>query len=131
MADVRRPLRAAGFTLIEVLVALAILAVALGAAMRVAGMAATTTGELKQRTLALWVAQNRLAEQRLRGMRGEWPPLGQSEGEATQAGLAFRWQEDIDATPHGDFRRIRIRVFAGDGADRALADLAGYLPRGR
>lgn len=122
---------AAGFTLIEVLVALAILAVALGAAMRVAGSSVATAVELKQRSLALWVAQDRLAAHRVRGMRGEWSPPGSGEGETIQAGLIFRWRETVAATPHADFRRIEIRVSAGAGGDRVLVDLAGYLPRGR
>ncbi|NDP43784.1 MAG: type II secretion system minor pseudopilin GspI, partial [Aromatoleum sp.] len=50
-----------GFTLIEILVALAILAVALAAGMRAVAQSSDSATLLKQRTLALWVAQNRLA----------------------------------------------------------------------
>lgn len=115
-----------GFTLLEVLVALAILAVALAAAMRVAGLSAATSSELKQRTLALWVAQNRMAEHQA---RSDWPAVGVASGQAEQAGMAFRWEETVSATPNGDFRRVEIRVFPGDGADHALAQLSGYLLR--
>ncbi|MGB0514780.1 MAG: type II secretion system minor pseudopilin GspI, partial [Wenzhouxiangellaceae bacterium] len=51
-----------GFTLIEVLVALAVVALALGALIRTTGQAADTQYEAERRTLALWVASNRLAE---------------------------------------------------------------------
>src|SRR5256885_498304 len=50
-----------GFTLIEILVALAIIAVALAAGLRALSQSIDSAGALKQRTLALWVAQNRIA----------------------------------------------------------------------
>ena len=55
-----------GFTLVEVLVALAIISIALLAALRVAGGGTNSVGELRGRLLAGWVAQNLLAEQRAR-----------------------------------------------------------------
>lgn len=115
-----------GFTLLEILVALTILAVALAAAMRVAGSSTNIVTEQKQRTLALWVAQNRLAELRA---RGDWPDMGSREGEAEQAGIKMRWQETVSGTPRGDFRRIEVRVFGAERKDYALAELAGFLVR--
>lgn len=115
-----------GFTLLEILVALTILAVALAAAMRVAGSSTNIVMEQKQRTLALWVAQNRLAELRA---RGDWPDMGSREGEAEQAGIKMRWQETVSGTPRGDFRRIEVRVFGAERKDYALAELAGFLVR--
>ncbi|MNC92357.1 putative type II secretion system protein I precursor [compost metagenome] len=61
--------RQAGFTLIEVLVALAIVSIALLAALRAAGQGTTHAGDLRARLLAGWVAENRLAEHRARGDR--------------------------------------------------------------
>lgn len=115
-----------GFTLLEILVALTILAVALAAAMRVAGSSTNIVMEQKQRTLALWVAQNRLAEYRA---RGDWPDMGSREGEAEQAGIKMRWQETVSGTPRGDFRRIEVRVFGVERKDYVLAELAGFLVR--
>ena len=63
----RRPSRQAGFTLIEVLVALAIIAVAMSAAVRVAGLMTQSNGLLRDRSIALLAAQSRLAELRLEG----------------------------------------------------------------
>ena len=54
----------AGFTLIEVLAALAIIAVALMAALRATGQGTSNVGELRSRLFASWVAENLLAEQR-------------------------------------------------------------------
>jgi len=117
---------ARGFTLIEVLVALAILAVALGAASRASVMMADSSMELRQRLLASWVAQNRLAELQA---RRAFPGAGTREGEVEQAGVKMVWREAVSTTPNPSFRRVEISVSAADGGDHALAKLTGYLVR--
>lgn len=107
--------------MLEVLVALAILAVALAAAVQATGTATDSAGELKLRLLANWVAQNRLAE--YTAMRA-FPSTGENEGTAEQAGIRFRWEERVSQTPNPAFRKIEIRVAFND---RVLADLIGYL----
>jgi general secretion pathway protein I len=113
-----------GFTLIEVLVALTLAAVALAAGMRALTQAADGAGTLKARTLALWVAQNRLT---LAQLAPELPPLGDSRGGAEQAGSSFVWRASVSATPNPGFRRIDIVVAEVDQPDYALARLTGYL----
>ena len=71
---------ARGFTLVEILVALAIIAVALGAGLRALSQSIDSAGALKQRTLALWVAQNRIAATTL---ETPWPAPGRRNGVAT------------------------------------------------
>lgn len=115
-----------GFTLLEVLVALAILAVTLAAVTRAAILMTDSASELKQRTLATWVAQNQLAEHTA---RGEWPETGIKTGSAEQAGVRFDWEERVTGTPNAAFRRMEIRVYAAGHADRYLAQLIGYLGR--
>ena len=114
-----------GFTLIEVLVALAILAIALAAGSRASAMMADSSSELRQRLLASWVAQNRLAELQA---RRAWPGAGTREGEVEQAGLKLAWRETVSTTPNPAFRRIEISVSAA-GDDHRLAKLTGYLAR--
>jgi general secretion pathway protein I len=118
--------RVRGFTLIELMVALAIVAVALGAATRAAGLAADSGSDLRDRQLALYVAQNRLAEYAVRPL---WPETGERSGEAEQAGIGFRWRERIDATPNPLFRRIEVTVTRTDSPARALVVLAGHATR--
>lgn len=118
------PCRSRGFTLIEVLVALAVVAVALAAGMRALAQSADGAATLKLRTLALWVAQNRLAQAQL---QNPWPPPGTTAGGEVQANVALAWRETVSATPNPAFRRIEIVVTQPDVPDYALARLAGYL----
>lgn len=111
-----------GFTLLEVLVALAILSIGVLAAMRALTMVTQSAAELRDRQLADWVAQNRLAELRA---QGNFPAIGAGEGVAVQAGRSFTWRQDVKATPNPLFRRVDVRVFA-DSGDNALAQLSGF-----
>jgi general secretion pathway protein I len=120
----RRYARHDGFTLVEVLVALAIISIALLAALRVAGQGASSVGELRARLLAGWVAQNVLEEQRA---RGEWPLPGMRRGTQRQGGVEFSWREEVISTPNVTFRRVDIRVFAAPEEAHALARLTGFL----
>ena len=99
--------RASGFTLIEVVVALAVLALALGAL--ITGMAryADNAAVLREKTVALWVAHNRLTEI---GLEPTWPALGKSDGDAKIAGVEWRWDATVTETPDPRVRRIDVTV---------------------
>jgi general secretion pathway protein I len=112
-----------GFTLLEVLVALAILALALMAALRAGSVAAQNEGEIRARQLADWVALDRLEEYRARRV---WLPVGSNTAEAVQGGMRFRLEEKISGTPNAQFRRIDIHVFS---AEVNNATNAGALSR--
>ena len=113
-----------GFTLIEMLVALAILAIALAAVQRAVSVSLDNAFELKQRLLASWVADNRLAE--LRALR-VLPPTGETRGEEIQAGIKFHWQSQVSTTPNPYVERVEIRVGTAADNPHALAILVGYL----
>ena len=123
MADWRCA-RRAGFTLIEVLVALAIVAIALLAALRAAGQGTTNVAELRARLLAGWVAENLLAEHRA---RGDWLPLGIQRGKEREGGIEFAWREEVVAMPNPAFRRIDVLVFTAHEESRPLAHFTGFV----
>jgi general secretion pathway protein I len=121
----RRPTR--GFTLIEVLVALAIVAVALLAGVRAVGAMAQTNAELKLRLLAQVAAENRVAE--LRAARA-FPDIGSRTVACPQGRAQLQCVEEIKGTPNPLFRRLEVRVYDGAGREHMLAELIGILPRG-
>jgi general secretion pathway protein I len=96
-----------GFTMIEVLVALAIIAVALAASLRAVGSLATGEADLHNRLLAGWSADNTLAQLRL---AHAWPEVGAHSFDCSQGNLQLICTEDVSATPNPVFRRVEVTV---------------------
>lgn len=140
-ASLRRPYHhSAGFTLLEVLVALVIVGTALGASLRAIGSLTQNSGDLRASMMATWSAENRLAQIRL---AREWPSLGQRSFECAQGELLLVCEENVFATPNPFFRRIEVSVFkkleAGDTQNtantlsigRRIIKLAQVVPNAR
>ncbi|MDX9668789.1 MULTISPECIES: type II secretion system minor pseudopilin GspI [unclassified Pseudomonas] len=117
--------REAGFTLIEVLVALAIIAVAMSAAVRVAGLMTQSSGILRDRSVALIAAQSRMAELRLEGRL----PMGMKVQDCDQGRLLLRCEQLIAAAEHGRLLKIGIQVFDRNQDAPPLAKLETLLTR--
>ncbi len=100
-----------GFTLLEVLMALAVLAIALAALVKAAGNNAHNAIYLKEKTLAHWIAMNKAAEWRL---QDQWPGVGKQTGTVLMAEQEWRWQITTFETPDKDVKRIEIAVFPDD-----------------
>ncbi len=113
-----------GFTLLESLVALAILAIALAAALRAASASTAHADDMRTRLLADWVAQNRYA---LHVANGDYPGVGIQDGEDTQAGMRLLWHEEVSSTPNPAFRRLEISVTAPDDPTHVLRKLVCFL----
>lgn len=126
----RRPERggARGFTLLEVLVALLLLALALVALVRLAGLEARATAQLRDGTVAQWVAANVLAETRL---RDALPAVGRSNGETRMADRRWRWALEVSATEEAGIRRLEVVVEAVDGPrdGGVAARMTGFASR--
>lgn len=118
-----------GFTLIEVLVALAVLAVALAAALRVGETGAGAFTAVRLRLLADWVAADVLAELRA---RRQWPAVGVTEGRAQQAGIALRWRQTVTETANPQFRRVAVSVWEATAGpdDSPLAEGVAFVWKG-
>lgn len=100
-----------GFTLIEVLVALAIVGLGMSAVLGALGSAADATLYLRDRTFAEWVGLNHLAEVRL---RGTVPPTGKSDGDLEYAGRRWHWRQEVEATQVQGMVRIDVKVRPAD-----------------
>jgi general secretion pathway protein I len=121
-----RRIRAAGFTLLEVLVALVIIGVALSAAMRGVMSLTNAADGTRLKLLATLTAENRLLELRLVRQRLD---IGQSSTDCEQGGVTFTCEQAVKSTPNPFFRRVELRVFAeGPDGHRQLAEMLTVLP---
>lgn len=112
-----------GFTLVEVLAAVAILAIAMAAILSAMTRYTGNAAHLQNRTLALLVAHNRLTELRL---EEGFPSTGKSDGDAEMGGEEWRWFIEIQDTEDPALRRVDIRV-QQRGAKDDLAYLSAFL----
>lgn len=117
---------ARGFTLVEVLVAVAVLAIAMAAVIGAMARQADNAGYLKQKTIALWVAHNRLAEIQLQTSA---PGVGRADGRVEMAGIEWRWDSVVRNTEDPRLRRVDIEVRgpAQKTSDGAFAQLTGFV----
>lgn len=96
-----------GFTLIEVLIALAIVALAVGALLGTVTSSASNVIYLKEKTLAEWVALNRLTEVRI---AQQMPDKGRRTGTSDMAGMRWQWEEEVIELPVKGMFRIEVRA---------------------
>ncbi len=99
--------RERGFTLLEVLIALAIVAVSVGALLGTITSSASNIIYLKDKTLAEWVALNRLTEVRI---AQQVPAKGRRTGNAEMGGMRWQWEEEVTELPVKGMFRIDIRA---------------------
>ena len=113
-----------GFTLIEVLVALAIVAVALAAGLRAAGVLTDNAQRLSDVMAAQWCAENQLTNLRLSRM---FPGVGDADFSCEQLGRSYVGKLVTRPTPNPSFRRVDAIVNDVDG--HPLLTLSTVLPR--
>lgn len=113
------------FTLLEILVALVVLAIALSAVVKAAAENASNAGYLRDKTLAHWVAMNAVAELRL---APAWPTPGVHRGEMRMAERTWRWSADVQPTADGSVRQVHVQV-RGKTDGTVLDEVTAYLPR--
>ena len=114
-----------GFTLVEVVVALAIMAIGMFAVFKTIGDTAHNVSYLRDRSLAGWIADNQITDMRL---AGEFPSVDQTEGDVDFAGRRWHWMTTVSQTPVQGLRRIDVRVRRdGDADDAALVSMTGFI----
>ncbi len=126
LTSLYRPRRGnAGFTLLEVLVALVIVGTALGASLRAIGSLTRNSADLRASMMATWSAENRLSQIRL---AHEWPALGQRRFDCDQGELHLACEENVYSTPNPYFRRVEVSVFDTQASGRRIIKLAQVVP---
>ena len=114
--------RHAGFTLIEVLVALTIVAITLGAGIRAAGMLTDNAQRLADVSAAQWCADNQLTGLRLSGLT---PPVGDSDFACAELGQTYLGKLVVRPSPNPLFVNVEARL--ADPTDRPLLSLSTVL----
>lgn len=124
MRRAERRSRPGGFTLVEVLVALAIVAVTLAAGVKASGALTRNAQRLGDVTAAQWCADNQLSALVL---ARQFPAVGDSEFACEQAGQVYRGQLIVRPTPNPNFRRVDARISTEGG--EPLLTLSTIAPR--
>ena len=114
-----------GFTLLEVLVALAIVAVALSAIIRATGLNANNALYLENKTFAHWVAMNIMQETRL---QTALPKESQRNGSVEMAQREWFWELKVSDTMEKSLKRVEIQVKLDPNAEQHLVNLIGFMP---
>ena len=124
----RNRLRGKGFTLVEVMVALMVVAIALPALLSAVYNQVDGTAHLRDKTLAQWVAANQLEEERLRINLLKKVSEGSRNGVTTMGDRDWHWWLQSTRTEVSDFYRLEVRV-SGSEADREspLYTLVGFV----
>lgn len=119
---------ASGFTLLEVLVALAITASGIAAMTAALGGRIDRAAALEARVMGEWLASNRLAERRI---GRSWPDTGEYPGQARAGDRDLYFVEQVSNTDDPDLRRVDVRVYSDPDRTRSVGSLFGYLSRHR
>jgi len=113
-----------GFTLIEVLVALAIVAVTLGAGIKAAGALSNNAVRLAEVSEAQWCADNQLVGLKL---AKQYPGVGDSDFKCEQLGLTYTGKLQVRPTPNPNFRRVDAVI--SNPAGQLVVSLSTVLAR--
>ncbi|MCU7940979.1 MAG: type II secretion system minor pseudopilin GspI [gamma proteobacterium symbiont of Bathyaustriella thionipta] len=113
-----------GFTLIEIIIALVVIAVALGAVIATTGNSFKHAAHIKDKTLALWVAQNTIAEMTI---ANQWPANGTQSDNAMMAGKQWYIKRAIKVTPDSNIRRMDLSVYSDEKTQDKVVSLTTYL----
>ncbi len=113
-----------GFTLLEILVALAVVAIALSALIGETSRNLENTARLRDHTLGHWVAMNVVAEQHV---SGDWPSVGVRKGSSLMAGREWYWTLTVTATADRNVRRMDVAVFGERRRKKERASLIAYI----
>jgi len=117
-----------GFTLLEVMVALFVVAISLGGVIKVMGSAARNSARLSDRTFAQWVALNELAELRI---KKSWPKLGEVKGDQEMVDRKWNWVQKTIKTDDANIKRVELSVWPAESKNGAdpITTVVGFLAK--
>jgi general secretion pathway protein I len=115
--------RTNGFTLVEVMVALAIIALSLTAVAAKMGRMIDTSNSMRERTYASWIAQNKIAELRLANVI---PEVTSSSGEIDYANTTWRWRAVVSESGIENLFRVDVAI-SYETDDAVIRTVTGFI----
>lgn len=119
-------LRRSGFTLIEMLLALAVFAYAASSILAVLGQTAKNLSEIETMTFASWVANDRLMELQV---DTTWPPKDKEKGERELAGQKWFWQQKVEKTESPELRKVEVEIRAEQASQSSIYTLSTFVTK--
>lgn len=116
----------AGFTLLEVLLAIGIFAITGTAVMKAAADHLNGVVQIEEITFATWVANNRLTQINI---EKQWPPKDAQKGSMEMAGRTWYWQQNVLKTQDADFMGIEVQVGLDQDYERSVTAVTSYLAK--
>ena len=115
-----------GFTLIEMLLALAVFAYAASSILGVLSQTARNLSDLEQMTFASWVANDRLMELQA---ESTWPPKNKKKGERELAGQKWFWQQKVEKTEDKNLRKVMVSVSLNKSGEASIYQLSTFITK--
>ena len=117
--------RRRGFTLLEVMIALLVITLGMGAVIVTTGESAWKSSHLRESTIASWVAYNEIAFYRA---KRTWSESTSRSGETEMANAQWKWEMKISATDDPKLRRVDVEVFI-KGEPAVKSRVTGFIAR--
>lgn len=114
-----------GFTLLEVMIALLVITLGMGAVINTTSESGWKSAQLRQTTIAAWVAQNQVTRYRANRV---WSNANRQSGKVEMANIDWKWEMQISATDDPSLRRLDVEVFI-DGEDALKARITGFIAK--
>ncbi|MGK0470210.1 MAG: general secretion pathway protein I [Candidatus Azotimanducaceae bacterium] len=119
-----------GFTLLEVMVAVAIFAIVSAALIKNATQTVYQTRLIQERSLAYWIAENQLNEIRSQSRENSnYPSPGSDRRSVVMANKDWEIVVDYESTENADMRRVIVSVFHPEDLDNRVVELTGFVGR--
>lgn len=112
-----------GFTLLEVMIALAVFAISAIALLSETNQGVSQSLYLEEKSYSLWIAENTLTELRL---KPEWPSLGKDNNQITQFNRDWHIETDVTSTGERSLRRVEVTVTRPED-NKVMTSLRGYI----
>jgi general secretion pathway protein I len=117
-------IKSRGFTLLEVLVALAVFATSAAALIYSLGESTRAQAYMEHKTLAHWIAMNQLSLTRL---QAKWPGIGSTSGTEEMTGTEWHWTRIVEQTADAKLRRVNMEVRLNPEDETPLIRLAAFV----